>query len=178
MAGTEGTRDVEEPVKSSPEEAGLPETQIGQTKRTWYRSVPFQIAVASGVSFTAPGMWDALGGLGAGGAAEPVSETFPRIPGPDQPKHGSLVHELNSDVGTVVRRFGRQCSCLWSLLRGLRGCRRHQQPHRTAIRSCSGCYRLPTLRRWPVHEQRPSDHLVHVVWQCVVRDLSRLLLGS
>lgn len=29
--------------------------------------------VACGVSFTAPGMWDALGGLGAGGAAEPYA---------------------------------------------------------------------------------------------------------
>ncbi|WVQ92969.1 hypothetical protein IAU59_000031 [Kwoniella sp. CBS 9459] len=38
-----------------------------------FRSVPFQIAVAAGVSFTAPGMWDALGGLGAGGAAEPYA---------------------------------------------------------------------------------------------------------
>jgi len=40
---------------------------------SWYRSVPFQIFVACGVSFTAPGMWDALGGLGAGGAAEPYA---------------------------------------------------------------------------------------------------------
>jgi MFS family permease len=38
-----------------------------------WRSVPFQIVVACGVSFTAPGMWDALGGLGAGGAAEPYA---------------------------------------------------------------------------------------------------------
>ncbi|ROW15871.1 hypothetical protein VPNG_02638 [Cytospora leucostoma] len=38
-----------------------------------YRSVPFQILVASGVSFTAPGMWDALNNLGAGGAAEPYA---------------------------------------------------------------------------------------------------------
>ncbi|WRT69310.1 uncharacterized protein IL334_006294 [Kwoniella shivajii] len=42
-------------------------------KKSFYRSVPFQIAVAAGVSFTAPGMWDALGGLGAGGAAEPFA---------------------------------------------------------------------------------------------------------
>ncbi|KAK7750883.1 hypothetical protein SLS62_007146 [Diatrype stigma] len=42
-------------------------------KRSIFRSVPFQIAVACGVSFTAPGMWDALGGLGAGGAAEPYA---------------------------------------------------------------------------------------------------------
>ncbi|WVN85364.1 uncharacterized protein L203_100509 [Cryptococcus depauperatus CBS 7841] len=39
----------------------------------FYRSVPFQIAIACAVSFTAPGMWDALGGLGAGGAAEPYA---------------------------------------------------------------------------------------------------------
>jgi hypothetical protein len=61
----------QEPVDSNSEEAAVPETQTS-LKRVWYRSVPFQIAVASGVSFTAPGMWDALGGLGAGGAAEPV----------------------------------------------------------------------------------------------------------
>ncbi|KAI1651106.1 MFS general substrate transporter [Daldinia loculata] len=42
-------------------------------KHSFFRSVPFQIAVACGVSFTAPGMWDALGGLGAGGAAEPYA---------------------------------------------------------------------------------------------------------
>ncbi|KAF2677501.1 MFS general substrate transporter [Lentithecium fluviatile CBS 122367] len=40
---------------------------------SFYHSVPFQILVACGVSFTAPGMWDALGGLGAGGAAEPYA---------------------------------------------------------------------------------------------------------
>ncbi|KAJ5463469.1 Major facilitator superfamily domaingeneral substrate transporter [Penicillium sp. IBT 31633x] len=43
------------------------------TRSSWYRSIPFQIAVASGVSFTAPGMWDALNNLGAGGAAEPYA---------------------------------------------------------------------------------------------------------
>ncbi|KAI1803266.1 MFS general substrate transporter [Daldinia bambusicola] len=42
-------------------------------KHSIFRSVPFQMAVACGVSFTAPGMWDALGGLGAGGAAEPYA---------------------------------------------------------------------------------------------------------
>jgi len=74
MKGTDGTLKGQEPVDSGSEEAGFAETQIGQTKRSWYRSVPFQVIVASGVSFTAPGMWDALGGLGAGGAAEPVSD--------------------------------------------------------------------------------------------------------
>ncbi|KAJ5677659.1 uncharacterized protein N7477_003292 [Penicillium maclennaniae] len=38
-----------------------------------WRSIPFQIAVCSGVSFTAPGMWDAMNNLGAGGAAEPYA---------------------------------------------------------------------------------------------------------
>lgn len=38
-----------------------------------FRSVPFQIFIACGVSFTAPGMWDALNNLGAGGAAEPYA---------------------------------------------------------------------------------------------------------
>ncbi|WVW79610.1 hypothetical protein I302_101579 [Kwoniella bestiolae CBS 10118] len=52
----------------------ITEEQNGiQQKKPFYRSVPFQIAVAAGVSFTAPGMWDALGGLGAGGAAEPYA---------------------------------------------------------------------------------------------------------
>ncbi|KAJ4246296.1 hypothetical protein NW762_013647 [Fusarium torreyae] len=43
------------------------------TRPSFFRSIPFQIAIACGVSFTAPGMWDALGGLGAGGAAEPYA---------------------------------------------------------------------------------------------------------
>ncbi|KAF9890457.1 hypothetical protein FE257_005862 [Aspergillus nanangensis] len=41
--------------------------------RSAVRSIPFQIAIACGVSFTAPGMWDALNNLGAGGAAEPYA---------------------------------------------------------------------------------------------------------
>ncbi|KAG4434642.1 hypothetical protein IFR05_009878 [Cadophora sp. M221] len=73
MKGTETPVSGQVPYDSSSEEAGLAEAQAGQQKRIWYRSVPFQIAAASGVSFTAPGMWDALGGLGAGGAAEPYA---------------------------------------------------------------------------------------------------------
>lgn len=38
-----------------------------------FRSVPFQILIACGVSFTAPGMWDALNNVGSGGAAEPYA---------------------------------------------------------------------------------------------------------
>jgi MFS family permease len=53
---------------SSVAEAGGP-----IVKHSWFNSVPFNILIACGVSFTAPGMWDALGGLGAGGAAEPYA---------------------------------------------------------------------------------------------------------
>lgn len=38
-----------------------------------FRSVPFQILIACGVSFTAPGCWDAFNNLGSGGAAEPYA---------------------------------------------------------------------------------------------------------
>jgi MFS family permease len=51
----------------------LPQTQITRSRWSFFRSIPFQIAVASGVSFTAPGMWDALNNVGAGGAAEPYA---------------------------------------------------------------------------------------------------------
>ncbi|PYI02495.1 MFS general substrate transporter [Aspergillus sclerotiicarbonarius CBS 121057] len=44
---------------------------LGRRLVSVWRSIPFQIAIASGVSFTAPGMWDALNNLGAGGAAKP-----------------------------------------------------------------------------------------------------------
>ncbi|PWY91657.1 MFS general substrate transporter [Aspergillus sclerotioniger CBS 115572] len=46
---------------------------LGRRLVSAWRSIPFQIAIASGVSFTAPGMWDALNNLGAGGAAEPYA---------------------------------------------------------------------------------------------------------
>jgi MFS family permease len=49
------------------------DTQHRRSRWSFYRSIPFQIAIASGVSFTAPGMWDALNNLGAGGAAEPYA---------------------------------------------------------------------------------------------------------
>ncbi|KAI0169187.1 MFS general substrate transporter [Hypoxylon sp. FL1284] len=62
------------PSASDPnEEAVVVEPAQQPVKHSVFRSVPFQIAVACGVSFTAPGMWDALGGLGAGGAAEPYA---------------------------------------------------------------------------------------------------------
>ncbi|KAI9050053.1 hypothetical protein LZ554_006198 [Drepanopeziza brunnea f. sp. 'monogermtubi'] len=82
--------------------SGAVEAGEAALKRSWYRSVPFQIAVASGVSFTAPGMWDALGGLGAGGAAEPYAVSAAN----------ALVYGLFSVVcvaaGAINNRIGLQ----------------------------------------------------------------------
>ncbi|ORY54986.1 major facilitator superfamily domain-containing protein [Pseudomassariella vexata] len=60
-------------MASSPADDSGGGTEAVLTRHSRVRSVPFQIAVACGVSFTAPGMWDALGGLGAGGAAKPYA---------------------------------------------------------------------------------------------------------
>ncbi|KAF2820429.1 MFS general substrate transporter [Ophiobolus disseminans] len=56
-------------MSTSSEPAG----SVIDKRQSFFRSIPFQIIIACGVSFTAPGMWDALGGLGAGGAAEPYA---------------------------------------------------------------------------------------------------------
>jgi len=116
--------DQQEPIDSSSEEGEIPGFENEQ-KRVWYRSVPFQIAVAGGVSFTAPGMWDALGGLGAGSAAKPVS-TYPtsklRIRNSERMKK----HELLLILNTVVCSFSCQCPRLLSLLHCLRSRRCHQ----------------------------------------------------
>lgn len=79
MGVTDSHDDQRGPIDSKPdiEDAGVLEHGTVKTqRRAWFRSVPFQIAVACGVSFTAPGMWDALGGLGAGGAAKPARSLF------------------------------------------------------------------------------------------------------
>ncbi|KAJ5124764.1 uncharacterized protein N7515_008589 [Penicillium bovifimosum] len=63
-----------EPEVSSERSIDDDRTVVATRSRvSWYRSIPFQIAIASGVSFTAPGMWDALNNVGAGGAAEPYA---------------------------------------------------------------------------------------------------------
>ncbi|KAJ5107473.1 hypothetical protein N7456_004148 [Penicillium angulare] len=63
---------------SSTQNESLAEERVESQARSFsvrsiYRSIPFQIAIASGVSFTAPGMWDAMNNLGAGGAAVPYA---------------------------------------------------------------------------------------------------------
>ncbi|KAJ5512768.1 hypothetical protein N7463_002320 [Penicillium fimorum] len=40
-------------------------------KRVWYRGTLFNACVIGGVGFTAPGLWNAMNALGAGGAQEP-----------------------------------------------------------------------------------------------------------
>ncbi|KAF2707661.1 DUF895 domain membrane protein [Pleomassaria siparia CBS 279.74] len=42
-----------------------------KTKRTWYRTTLFNAFVIGGVGFLAPGLWNAMNSLGAGGAQEP-----------------------------------------------------------------------------------------------------------
>lgn len=68
-----GSTTAEQEVRDVPTETV--ETQVSQPGRlrSMFRSIPFQITIASAVSFTAPGMWDALNNLGAGGAAEPYA---------------------------------------------------------------------------------------------------------
>jgi len=165
MKGTDGSVDGRGNDDSNSEEAGLAEPQKGQVRRVWYRSVPFQIAVASGVSFTAPGMWDALGGLGAGGAAEPVSDkTCTRL------RNSILILQ-------TVRCFGSQCPGLRSLFRLLRPRGSNQQPHRPEIRSCSRCNRLSSLRSRSIHQQCSSYDVVPAIRKCSMRNLCWFLLG-
>jgi MFS family permease len=78
---------------------------------SWFRSVPFQILVACGVSFTAPGMWDALGGLGAGGAAEPYAVSAAN----------ALVYGLFSIVCVLAGAINNRIGLRWGLAIGAIG---------------------------------------------------------
>ncbi|KAL0060311.1 hypothetical protein AAF712_012877 [Marasmius tenuissimus] len=44
---------------------------VEERKRTWYRTTMFNAHVIGVVGFTAPGLWNAMSALGAGGAREP-----------------------------------------------------------------------------------------------------------
>ena len=52
---------------------GEPQTELTSTptKRTWYRATLFNAFVIGTVGFMAPGLWNAMNQLGAGGAQEP-----------------------------------------------------------------------------------------------------------
>lgn len=41
------------------------------TKRIWYRTTLFNAFIIGGVGFMAPGLWNAMNSLGAGGAESP-----------------------------------------------------------------------------------------------------------
>lgn len=47
------------------------EVEQQQEKRIWYRSSLFNAFVIGAVGFLAPGMWNAMSSLGAGGAETP-----------------------------------------------------------------------------------------------------------
>lgn len=53
-----------EPISGSPE-------GITPAKRIWYRTTLFNAFIIGGVGFLAPGLWNAMNSLGAGGAESP-----------------------------------------------------------------------------------------------------------
>ncbi|KAF2788029.1 major facilitator superfamily transporter [Melanomma pulvis-pyrius CBS 109.77] len=60
---------------ASTEDASLPTSNTSSierpVKRTWYRTTLFNVFVIGGVGFMAPGLWNTMNSLGAGGAQEP-----------------------------------------------------------------------------------------------------------
>ncbi|SMR52632.1 unnamed protein product [Zymoseptoria tritici ST99CH_3D1] len=52
-------------------EVSLPTSEPGPIKRTWYKTTLFNAFVIGGVGFLAPGLWNAMNSLGAGGAQSP-----------------------------------------------------------------------------------------------------------
>ncbi|KAI1805831.1 MFS general substrate transporter [Daldinia bambusicola] len=56
---------------SSVTEAPTSGTAVQKQKRTWYHTTLFNAFVIGGVGFIAPGLWNAMNNLGAGGAQEP-----------------------------------------------------------------------------------------------------------
>jgi hypothetical protein len=57
-----------EPISVS---ASSDEAPIQHEKRVWYRTTLFNAFVIGGVGFLAPGLWNAMNSLGAGGAESP-----------------------------------------------------------------------------------------------------------
>lgn len=62
-AKVSSVEDVSLPLSSSP--------SVDETSRQWYRSTLFNAFVIGGVGFLAPGLWNAMNDLGAGGALDP-----------------------------------------------------------------------------------------------------------
>lgn len=57
-----------EPISVS---ASSDDAPIQHEKRIWYRTTLFNAFVIGGVGFLAPGLWNAMNSLGAGGAESP-----------------------------------------------------------------------------------------------------------
>ncbi|KAJ5562529.1 hypothetical protein N7535_003022 [Penicillium sp. DV-2018c] len=53
------------------EQASIASTAQQNEERVWYRGTLFNACIIGGVGFTAPGLWNAMNALGAGGAQEP-----------------------------------------------------------------------------------------------------------
>lgn len=61
------TKDIPVSVSSDTDNAPTQPTP----KRTWYHTTLFNAFVIGGVGFMAPGLWNAMNSLGAGGAESP-----------------------------------------------------------------------------------------------------------
>ncbi|KAI1636035.1 major facilitator superfamily domain-containing protein [Biscogniauxia mediterranea] len=59
------------PTKTTPPPYAEEQTGALETRRTWYHTTLFNAFVIGGVGFIAPGLWNAMNALGAGGAQEP-----------------------------------------------------------------------------------------------------------
>lgn len=62
---------TDEKIDIALEEAITPSPTRHVGPRTWYRTTFFNISVVAACAFIAPGLWAAINGLGAGGAASP-----------------------------------------------------------------------------------------------------------
>ncbi|KAJ5198590.1 uncharacterized protein N7498_007707 [Penicillium cinerascens] len=56
---------------SNPTSGSSDHGSIQGTKRIWYRTTLFNVFIIGGVGFMAPGLWNAMNSLGAGGAESP-----------------------------------------------------------------------------------------------------------
>ncbi|KAJ5689549.1 hypothetical protein N7462_003941 [Penicillium macrosclerotiorum] len=54
-----------------PTSAPVEDVSIYRTRRVWYRTTLFNAFIIGGVGFMAPGLWNAMNSLGAGGAESP-----------------------------------------------------------------------------------------------------------
>ena len=58
-------------VRAGPAEPLADDSTQPPVQRVWYRSTLFNAFVIGGVGFLAPGLWNAMNSLGAGGAQDP-----------------------------------------------------------------------------------------------------------